>query len=116
MDAQPLGVAASVTTDSLSRDSILECLRTNTLELQRLFGIRRIGLFGSFARETATTKSDVDLLVDFEQPIGLRFVELVEYLETLFGGRRVDVLTEAGLKGIRLPEVAEKISRSVIHV
>jgi hypothetical protein len=41
-------------------------------------------------------------------------VELVEYLEALLG-RKVDVLTPAGLRGIRLPEVARRIEESVVH-
>ncbi|HKH48643.1 MAG TPA: nucleotidyltransferase family protein [Thermoanaerobaculia bacterium] len=100
---------------NLTRDTVLQRLRTSYPELKERFGVGQIGLFGSFASETANEESDVDLIVDFERPIGLRFVELVEYLETLLG-RRVDVLTSAGLRGIRLPAVARRIEESVIHV
>ncbi len=103
------------TPPSHSRDAILRRLRESSSEINARFGVRRIGLFGSFASDTANQGSDVDLIVDFERPIGLGFVELVEYLETLLG-RRVDVLTAAGLKGIRLPAVARRIEESVIHV
>jgi predicted nucleotidyltransferase len=99
----------------LTRDAILRRLRECYPDLSAKFGVRRIGLFGSFASETATKASDVDLIVDFERPTGLRFVELVEYLEALLG-RRVDVLTSAGLLGIRLPAVANRIEESVVHV
>jgi predicted nucleotidyltransferase len=99
----------------LTRDAILHRLRESYPELKGRFGVRRIGLFGSFASDTANEASDVDLIVDFERPIGLRFVELVEYLEDLLG-RRVDVLTSAGLRGIRVPAVARRIEESVIHV
>jgi predicted nucleotidyltransferase len=99
----------------LTREDLLRRLRENYPELSGQFGVRRIGLFGSFANETANAASDVDLIVDFDRPIGLRFVELVEYLETLLG-RRVDVLTSAGLRGIRLPAVAKQIEESVVHV
>jgi uncharacterized protein len=98
-----------------TRDAILHRLRESYPELKARFGVQQIGLFGSFARETANEASDVDLIVDFERPIGLRFVELVEYLETLLG-RRVDVLTSAGLRGIRLPAVARRIEESVLRV
>src|SRR5262245_43853272 len=86
----------------LTRDTILRRLWENYPELGARFGVRRIGLFGSFARETSNEDSGVDLIVDFDRPIGLRFVELVEYLESLLG-RRVDLLTSVGLRGIRLP-------------
>jgi len=99
----------------LNRDAILHRLRESYPELQARFGVRQIGLFGSFASDTANEASDVDLVVDFDRPIGLRFVELVEYLEGLLG-RKVDVLTSAGLRGIRLPAVARRIEESVIHV
>ncbi len=103
------------TPGDLTRDAILQRLRESYPEVKSRFGVRRIGLFGSFASGTANEASDVDLIVDFERPIGLRFVELVEYLETLLG-RRVDVLTSAGLRGIRVPAVARRIEESVIHV
>jgi predicted nucleotidyltransferase len=103
------------TSSDLNRDVVLHRLRESYPELKARFGVREIGLFGSFASETANEASDVDLIIDFERPIGLRFVELVEYLEALLG-RRVDVLTSAGLRGIRLPAVARRIEESVIHV
>jgi predicted nucleotidyltransferase len=98
----------------LTRDMVLHRLREVYPELKTQFGVRQLGLFGSFASATANEASDVDLIVDFERPIGLRFVELVEYLETLLG-RKVDLLTAAGLRGIRLPVVAQRIEESVIH-
>jgi predicted nucleotidyltransferase len=101
--------------DSLTKETILHRLRESYPELTSQFGVRRIGLFGSFARGTAQESSDVDLIVEFQRPIGLKFVEMVEYLETLLG-RRVHVLTPAGLRGIRLPEVARRIVESVVQV
>ncbi|MBC7224304.1 MAG: nucleotidyltransferase domain-containing protein [Anaerolineae bacterium] len=83
--------------------------------MAREFGVRRIGLFGSYARGQPDEASDVDLIVEFDHPIGLRFVEFVERLEALLG-RRVDVLTPAGLRGIRVPEVAEDIEESILYV
>jgi predicted nucleotidyltransferase len=101
--------------DNLTKEAVLRRLREIHPQLAVQFGVRSIGLFGSFARGTAGASSDVDLIVEFEHPIGLKFVELVESLEALLG-RRVDVLTPAGLRGIRLPEVARQIEDSLIHV
>jgi len=100
---------------SLTKEAILRRLRESYPQLTAQFGVKRIGLFGSFARETAQDSSDVDLIVELQRPIGLKFMELVEYLEMLLG-RRVDVLTPAGLRGIRLPEVARQIEDSIVHV
>lgn len=100
---------------NLTKEAILRLLRESYPQLTARFGVRRIGLFGSFAREAAQESSDIDLIVEFQRPIGLKFMEMVEYLETLLG-RRVDVLTPAGLRGIRLPEVARQIEESILHV
>jgi uncharacterized protein len=99
----------------LTKETILRVLRESYPQLNVQFGVQRIGLFGSFARETAQESSDIDLTVEFQRPIGLKFIEMVEYLETLLG-RRVDVLTPGGLRGIRLPEVARRISACVVQV
>ena len=104
-----------ISSGDLTCDVIIRRLRKSYPDLSSQFGVRRIGLFGSFASETANEASDVDLIVDFDRPIGLRFVEMVEYLEALLG-RKVDVLTSAGLQGIRLPAVARRIEESIVHV
>lgn len=99
----------------LTREAITKRLRDNYPYLAAEFGVGRIGLFGSFAQGTANEASDVDVVVEFQRPIGLRFVELVDYLEQLLG-RKVDVLTPAGLQAIRLKDVARRISESVVYV
>jgi hypothetical protein len=84
----------------LTKERVVELLREQSAYLASEFSVRRIGLFGSFATDSAGDRSDIDLLVEFERPIGLRFVELGEYLETLLG-RKVDLLTPMGVQGIR---------------
>jgi hypothetical protein len=98
-----------------TREQVVALLREKRPYLAEEFGVARIGLFGSFASGEAAAASDVDLVVEFERPLGLRFIELVEYLETLLG-RRVDVLTPAGIQGIRVPRVAREISESIVYV
>ena len=53
------------------------------LSPRSLYAIRRIGLFGSIVSNTHTNDSDIDLFIEFERPIGFKFIELVEYLENL---------------------------------
>ena len=103
------------TSGPLTRETVLRRLRESYPQLREQYGVRRIELFGSFARGTAGEGSDVDLIVEFQQPIGLRFIELVDDLEELLG-RKVDVLTPAGLDGIRLSHVARQIQESVLEV
>jgi predicted nucleotidyltransferase len=61
------------------------------------YSVKSIGLFGSYADETNTEESDIDLLVEFEKPIGWKFFTLELYLERILG-RKVDLVTKNGLK------------------
>jgi len=99
----------------LTRDDIVKKLHEQHAYLANEYGVTKLGVFGSYARDHATETSDVDLVVEFDRPIGFRFVELAEYLEKLLG-RRVDLLTPAGIQNIRLEHVAQEISQSVLYV
>ncbi len=98
-----------------TKETVITCLQQNLTYLKAQYHVKRIGLFGSFATETATATSDVDLLVEFDRPIGLKFVELCDYLESCLG-RKVDILTLAGIASIRNQDVADRITRSLIDV
>jgi predicted nucleotidyltransferase len=99
----------------LTREQAIKLLRERHAFLASEFGVRRIGLFGSYAKGHSNETSDIDIIVEFERPIGLRFVELVDYLENLLG-RKVDVLTPAGMQNIRLQRVAQSIIQSIVYV
>jgi hypothetical protein len=100
--------------DRLTRDGILGLLREHQEDLQR-YAVRRIGLFGSYATGAAAPASDVDFVVEFEQPTVDNYLGLVSYLESLLG-RPVDVLTPAGVESIRVPRVADQIRRTLVYV
>jgi uncharacterized protein len=99
----------------LHKDDIIQLLQENHAYLADEFGVSKIGLFGSYAKGKANAKSDIDLVIEFERPIGFRFFELVEYLENLLG-QKVDVLTPAGIQNIRIEQVARNISESIVYV
>ncbi|NOZ29324.1 MAG: nucleotidyltransferase family protein [Chloroflexi bacterium] len=98
-----------------TREQIIELLREHYPFLAAEYGVKRVGIFGSYAKGQPDETSDVDIIVEFEHPIGFRFIELVEYLERLLG-RRVDVLTPDGLRTIRISRVAQDIAESIIYV
>lgn len=98
-----------------NKDTVIACLQQNFSHLREQYHIKKIGLFGSFATETQTETSDVDLVVEFEQPIGLKFVDLCDDLEAYLG-RKVDVLTMAGIASIHNRAVADRIMESVIYL
>lgn len=99
----------------LTKEEITDLLRDNYPYLASEYGVKRIGFFGSYARNMATEASDVDIFVEFGRPIGFRFVEFAEYLEKLLG-TSVDVLTPAGIQGIRIDRIARSIEESIVYV
>ncbi len=99
----------------ITRKEIIAILRRELPHLKTIFGVKRIGIFGSYSKDVQKEDSDVDLIVEFERPIGLKFFELSEYIENLLG-KKVDILTPAGIKSIRVKEVAENIKKSIVYV
>jgi len=99
----------------MTRDHIIHSLQKEQTYLKAEFGVSKIGLFGSFAKRQADQDSDIDILVEFERPIGFRFLELVDYLEAVLD-RKVDVLTPAGIENIRIARVAQNIAESLVYV
>ena len=98
-----------------SRDEIIKKIKGQYSYLSQQYGIRRIGIFGSVAMDTAGQDSDIDIVVEFDRPIGLKFMELIEYMEKLFG-KKVDVLTKDGIKNIRVKNVSREIEKNIIYV
>ena len=85
-------------------------LRERREELARDYGVAQIGVFGSCARGEAGEGSDVDILVEFERPIGFfKFLDLEERLGEWLGAR-VDLVTRASLK----PRIGERILSEVV--
>jgi predicted nucleotidyltransferase len=78
-------------------EEILTALRQQHVLLSRCYPIQRMALFGSWARGEAREDSDVDVLVEVDPSIGLRFVELGEALEKALG-RRVDLVSRRAIK------------------
>ena len=82
---------------SPKRNDVLALLKSDKHTLEK-FRVKSLLLFGSVARDEANAESDVDLLVEFEQTIGLfTFVRLQRYLETMLG-YKVDLGTLDSLK------------------
>jgi uncharacterized protein len=85
------------TKQSLQKEDVIELLNSYKPSLQE-FKVKSLLIFGSVARDEANTESDVDLLVEFEQTIGLfTFVRLQRYLEKILGCK-VDLGTPDSLK------------------
>jgi predicted nucleotidyltransferase len=96
-------------------EDVKEILRRELPKLKAEFGVKRIGLFGSFSSGKQKQASDVDLLIEFERPIGFKFMLMAEYLEKRLG-RKVDILTPAGVNSIRIKPIAKSILSTVVYV
>jgi len=70
-----------------TKAEILEIFRKEKPELVRRYGLKRLALFGSYAREDQREDSDVDILVEIDPQIGLGFVELADRIEDALGIR-----------------------------
>jgi predicted nucleotidyltransferase len=92
----------------MERERTLELLRQSKVELQARFGVVRLALFGSTARNAAKGNSDVDVLVAFNGPAtSKRYFGVQFYLEDLLGCP-VDLVTEKGLRQELRPYIEEE--------
>lgn len=80
-----------------TRNQIINKLRELKPILFSEYSVKEIGIFGSYANETNTEDSDIDILVEFDKPIGWKFFSLEIYLEKIFG-KKVDLVTKNALK------------------
>lgn len=96
----------------MNRADILALLTQHKSELQRRFGVVRLALFGSRAREHAREGSDADVLVAFDGPASsAQYFGVQFYLEDLLGCS-VDLVTEKALR----PQLRPFVERDAIHV
>ena len=80
-------------------------------ELEKKFHVSSIGVFGSVARNDYSESSDVDIIVDFSQPIGIEFIDLADLLEEKFH-EQVDLVSKKGIK----PQHFSSIENEIVYV
>lgn len=96
----------------MNRSTTLQLLSEHKKELAQRFGVVRLALFGSVARDAAKEGSDVDVLVAFDGPAtSARYFGVQFYLEDLLGVP-VDLVTEKALR----PELRPYIEKEAVHV
>ncbi|GEM_PF-566551 len=83
-------------TKKLTKKDILRIIELHNEEI-RFYGVKKIGLFGSYLKGKQKKGSDIDILVEFENPTFDNYMELKFFLEKLFG-RKVDLVIEESLK------------------
>ena len=79
-----------------TKNDVLQLMEQHRDKIRGL-GVRRIGVFGSFSHDAPAADSDVDVLVDFETKTFDAYMDLMFFLEDLFG-RKVDLVIEDAVK------------------
>ena len=94
-----------------NKEQILHLLKAKKQDLVKKYPISELGLFGSYARGDNNEQSDIDILVDFNDRIGIEFIELSHELSNLFPVK-IDLVSRKGIKPRYLPSV----EKNLIHV
>lgn len=91
---------------------VLQILKEHEILIKDKFGVKRIGIFGSFARGEEKAGSDIDVLVEFDETKITfdNYMDLKFYLEDLFK-REVDLVIESSIK----PRLKDNIMREVVY-
>lgn len=96
----------------MEREEIIRIINSQLPALRDVYKVKRLGLFGSAARGEVGEGSDIDILVEFESPVGfLDFIRLENSLSKLLG-RKVDLISGKAIK----PALKEAIVEEIIYV
>jgi predicted nucleotidyltransferase len=90
---------------------ILSTLRAHKADFEARYHLKSLGIFGSFSRNDHEETSDVDILVDFNQPIGIEFIDMALELEDLLK-MKVDLVSKNGVK----PGYLKEIEKDLINI
>ena len=80
-------------------------------ELTRRFHVQSLGLFGSVVRDDFSQSSDIDIIVDFDRPIGIEFIDLAQFIEQRLQ-KKVDLVSRRGVKD----KYFNVIEREIVYV
>ena len=94
-----------------TQSDILNKLKELKPILKKEYGVKELGIFGSFSDNTFSEESDIDILVELEKPIGWKFFSLELFLENIFG-RKIDLVTKNAIK----EQIKENILKQVKFV
>jgi predicted nucleotidyltransferase len=78
-------------------EELKEIIERHRQELEQKFKVKRIAIFGSYTRNEQTKESDIDVLVEFKEPVGFLFIHLADFLEELLNVK-VDLVTPDAIK------------------
>ncbi len=91
-----------------SLEELKRIINQHKEELEEEYKVKSIAIFGSYVRNEQNAESDVDILVEFKEPVGLLFIHLANYLEEILSVK-VDLLTPEAIKPNRKKYILEKL-------
>lgn len=86
-----------------------EIIKQHREELEQKFKVKSIAIFGSYARGEQNKESDVDILVEFKEPVGFLFIHLADFLENILKVK-VDLITRDAIKPNRKKYIMEDLT------
>jgi predicted nucleotidyltransferase len=89
-------------------EEIVNIINQHKAELEEKYKVKEIAIFGSYTRGDQDEDSDIDILVDFREPVGFLFIHLADYLEEILG-IKVDLLTPDAIKPNRQKYIMEDL-------
>jgi uncharacterized protein len=92
----------------IDKEHITKALKDNKVDLATRYHLTSIGIFGSFTREDFHDDSDIDILIDYDQPLGIEFIDLAEELEKILN-HKVDLVSKNGVKLKYLKEIQKDL-------
>ena len=92
-------------------NDIKQILKQIKPEIVQKYHVHTIGIFGSAVRDDFSPVSDVDIIVDFNRPVGIEFIDLADYIETQLQ-KKVDLVSRNGIKN----KYFEAIRGEIVYV
>ena len=92
-----------------SFEQIKKIIQQHRQELEEKFKVKKIAIFGSYVRGDQTKESDIDIMVEFSQPVGFLFIHLADFLEEILE-TKIDLLTPDAIKPNRRKYIMEDLT------
>lgn len=96
----------------MGKNNIIQKINLEMPNLREKYQVEKLGIFGSVARDENTAESDIDILVEFKNPVGFfHFIRLENYLSQILG-RKVDLISKKALKAA----IKEDVLKELVYV
>lgn len=95
----------------MNKQSILEQLKKIKPVLSEKYGLTELALFGSYSRNEQSDTSDIDILVNYQNPMGMRYFDMVYELADVFKEKKVQVISKDCIK----PNYFDRIKSDLIY-